>query len=112
MDLNLYFINALVFCMIIIQFVFFRKIRYTLSKVKSIETKLAKYDSVRLESKGQVFEKGCYKSKFNYLAIGNSITLHEVCDYWWNECGMASTSKNNDYFHRVIKEFKKIYGGG
>lgn len=30
---------------------------------------------------------------FNYLAIGNSITKHKKCDYWWNEIGMAVKKK-------------------
>lgn len=38
---------------------------------------------------------------FNYLAIGNSITLHSKCDYWWNEIGMAASIPQKDYFHLV-----------
>lgn len=38
---------------------------------------------------------------FNYLAIGNSITIHEKCDYWWNEIGMAASVAQKDYFHLV-----------
>ncbi len=48
---------------------------------------------------------------YNYLAIGNSITTHAKCDYWWDERGMASTSKENDYVHLVslyLKEYYKI----
>lgn len=36
---------------------------------------------------------------YNYLAIGNSITIHSLNEYWWNECGMAATSTENDYVH-------------
>ena len=43
---------------------------------------------------------------FNYLAIGNSITKHGKCDYWWNEIGMAATEKENDYFHLVSSYLK------
>lgn len=39
---------------------------------------------------------------FNYLAIGNSLTLHGICDYWWNECGMAASSLEKDYVHQLI----------
>lgn len=39
---------------------------------------------------------------YNYLAIGNSITVHEITDYWWDEVGMAASSKSADYVHRVI----------
>lgn len=38
---------------------------------------------------------------YNYLAIGNSITIHLLNEYWWNECGMAATSAENDYVHIV-----------
>lgn len=38
---------------------------------------------------------------YNYLAIGNSITLHGLADYWWNEIGMAATTAENDYVHLV-----------
>lgn len=38
---------------------------------------------------------------YNYLAIGNSITIHPLNEYWWNECGMAATSEACDYVHRV-----------
>ena len=24
------------------------------------------------------------RNSYNYLAIGNSLTLHGVCGYWWN----------------------------
>lgn len=43
---------------------------------------------------------------FNYLAIGNSITKHEKCDYWWNEIGMAATEEEKDYFHLVSSYLK------
>ena len=39
---------------------------------------------------------------FNYLAIGNSLTLHGTCDYWWNECGMAASSLEKDYVHQLL----------
>ena len=38
---------------------------------------------------------------YNYLAIGNSITLHQINDYWWNECGMAATTLEKDYVHQT-----------
>lgn len=46
---------------------------------------------------------------YNYLAIGNSITRHGICDYWWNECGMAATVKENDYYHKVVKSLEDKY---
>lgn len=46
---------------------------------------------------------------YNYLAIGNSITLHEQCDYWWQECGMAAGTAEKDYFHLVCSYLRKIH---
>ena len=43
----------------------------------------------------------------NYLAIGNSITLHDICDYWWTNCGMAASEPAKDYFHIVNEELRK-----
>lgn len=44
---------------------------------------------------------------FNYLAIGNSITLHDKTSYWWNECGMAATTLENDYVHQLSQLLKE-----
>lgn len=39
---------------------------------------------------------------YNYLAIGNSITVHGLASYWWDDDrGMASTCDENDYVHRI-----------
>ncbi len=38
---------------------------------------------------------------YNVLAIGNSITLHPVCSYWWGSWGMAASSMDKDYIHQV-----------
>lgn len=46
---------------------------------------------------------------YNYLAIGNSITRHGVCDYWWHEHGMAATLEENDYYHKVVKFLENNY---
>ncbi len=48
---------------------------------------------------------------FNYLAIGNSITLHSLADYWWNEIGMAATTEDKDYVHLVADYLKQNRGG-
>lgn len=47
---------------------------------------------------------------FHYLAIGNSITLHGKCHYWWNEVGMAASVKEKDYFHIVTEHLKSVHG--
>ncbi len=43
------------------------------------------------------------ESAFNYFAIGNSITQHGKCSYWWNEIGMAASREEKDYFHLVTR---------
>ncbi len=45
-----------------------------------------------------------------YLAIGNSITWHGNADYWWNEIGMAASSADKDYVHRVVSYLQDKYG--
>ena len=47
---------------------------------------------------------------FKYFAIGNSITWHCKCDYWWNEIGMAASKPENDYYHRVAAYLKDAHG--
>jgi hypothetical protein len=46
---------------------------------------------------------------FHYLAIGNSITLHGKCNYWWNEIGMAASTPDKDYFHLVTTHLKHTH---
>ena len=40
------------------------------------------------------------------LFIGNSITLHGKCSYWWGEWGMAASSRASDYVHKVVRKLK------
>ena len=47
---------------------------------------------------------------YHYLAVGNSITVHGKCDYWWNESGMAATDEEKDYFHLVTDYLEETYG--
>ena len=47
---------------------------------------------------------------FNYVAIGNSITKHSINDYWWNEVGMAATSREKDYVHLITSHLEDLYG--
>lgn len=49
-------------------------------------------------------------TSFDYLAIGNSITKHPVYGgYWWGEWGMAATSEEMDYYHRVKEKIDQVY---
>lgn len=45
--------------------------------------------------------------EFNYLAIGNSITVHGKNEYWFNEIGMAASTADKDYFHIVSAHLKQ-----
>ena len=55
--------------------------------------------------------KGMYDpDTFNYLALGNSITKHTVCDYWWGTWGMAATKAEKDYPHLVANKLANYFG--
>ncbi len=57
--------------------------------------------------KGQLMEQSFESKKEGaeknaaYLCVGNSLTLHGKCDYWWGEWGMAASAAENDYFHQL-----------
>ena len=46
---------------------------------------------------------------YSALFIGNSITWHPVCDYWWGSWGMAASTAENDYVHKVVAGLKETY---
>lgn len=46
---------------------------------------------------------------YNVLFIGNSITMHPVCDYWWGNYGMAASAPEKDYVHQVIAGLQQKY---
>ena len=46
----------------------------------------------------------------DYVAIGNSLTLHETCSYWWNPVGMAASCAERDYFHLVQAGLRRRFG--
>ena len=50
------------------------------------------------------------RDTFNYLAIGNSLTRHGICKYWWNLVGMAASDADHDYFHLVIRGLEDRHG--
>lgn len=71
------------------------KIEVLQNKIEILQTKLTSSDIQWRED------------SFNYLAIGNSITKHGICDYWWNEVGMAASNSQHDYYHLVFKDLKE-----
>jgi hypothetical protein len=50
------------------------------------------------------------ETAFNYLAIGNSITIHRESEYWWSDSGMAASRPENDYYHLVTDYLRQTYG--
>lgn len=44
---------------------------------------------------------------FNYLCIGNSISKHPITNFWWNDNGMAASTLDKDYYHRVVDYLKQ-----
>lgn len=54
--------------------------------------------------------KTASEEEFKYLAIGNSLTIHVKCDYWWNVIGMAATTAEKDYVHIVTKALEEKHG--
>ncbi len=48
---------------------------------------------------------------FNYLAIGNSVTGHRECAYWWNEgVGMAASDASKDYVSQLVASLEQAKG--
>ena len=56
----------------------------------------------RTENRAQTENKHNIE-KFNYIIIGNSVTMHGINDHWPSKRGMAATRDNKDYV-RVLKQ--------
>lgn len=94
---------SLSFAFVIVLFFFFLKHEQKQNKeIKALQNRIEVLQTKITSSDIQWTKDG-----FNYLAIGNSITKHGICDYWWNEVGMAASSAQNDYYHLVLKELKE-----
>ena len=51
-----------------------------------------------------------YKKEFNYFAIGNSLTTHPIMDgIWWGNWGMAASTRENDFVHKVCSSLEQKY---
>lgn len=50
------------------------------------------------------------ENNYNYLAIGNSITVHGEASYWWDDDrGMAASTDDKDYVHVVTRFLESKY---
>lgn len=47
------------------------------------------------------------KKPIKCLILGNSITVHDTCDYWWGTWGMAASKRENDFIHQLESKLKK-----
>ena len=47
------------------------------------------------------------RSNKNFLVIGNSISIHGTCEYWWSVCGMGASRKENDFVHLIANTLSK-----
>lgn len=72
----------------------------TIVQLQSALERLVQASQDRLGAGGDFVMK-CSAETFDYLAIGNSITTHDACDYWPNTSGMAASTPEKDYFHLV-----------
>lgn len=108
--LSLILIISISFC----GFEFIKHEKSQEDRIAGLEDRIAKIEDriTSLEGKVNLLQEESNKSSvnwnpddYNYLAIGNSITIHQLNEYWWNECGMAATTAENDYAHiDVVKE--------
>ena len=72
---------------------------------ESVRTEKPLSDSASVQS-----SKTQKKEPFRFVALGNSITSHPVCDFWFYECGMAASKPSKDYVHQTVRKIKKEFG--
>lgn len=46
-------------------------------------------------------------SDINFWVIGNSISIHGICEYWWGLWGMGASCKENDFVHLIADTLSK-----
>jgi hypothetical protein len=77
------------------------------NEINDLQNRVMMLDKKINNNDGMTWRSG---GGYNYFAIGNSITVHPIVDYWWAEDGMAASSPEKDYFHIVSSDLKEIYG--
>lgn len=68
------------------------------SKIQELEEIIEEQEN-KIDSLNKTFSS--HDPNYQYLCLGNSITLHGVASYWWDLRGMAATEDNKDYYHQV-----------
>lgn len=61
------------------------------------------------EKKEFIKNVGYAQGDVNVLFLGNSLTRHDITNYWWDEIGMAASEAEKDYYHVVVSEMSNIY---
>lgn len=50
------------------------------------------------------------ENTYNYLALGDSLTVHDPDNNWFQRCGMAASVPEKDYVHLVSAYLQQQYG--
>ena len=74
-----------------------------------------RYDKAAVTLKRAIFSKKANIDTYatfertysKVMFIGNSITQHPICSYWWGVWGMAASRRENDYVHRVMARLQE-----
>lgn len=85
-------------------------IRHEYKQDEKIKLLNAEVELLYSELEGMSSDISFPEDTYNYLAIGNSITLHDKCNFWWNQCGMAASKESEDYFHKLCVKLEEEYG--
>ena len=94
-------IFIVIVCVIIIGVKFYK---HEMAQNNKIEELLQRVNILESKIDSKVIK---WSDGYNYLAIGNSITIHPECEYWWDsDRGMAASSDEKDFVH-IIAENKK-----
>lgn len=91
-----------VLCIGLVGVLCYRFIRYEQAQNSQI-AELRRQVAILNAKAGGSDEADAFKAEqgYHYLAIGNSITLHGIADYWWGEWGMAASERDSDFVHLI-----------